>query len=48
MNPLGKVPTVQFANGSVLYESDLILEVIDRIYRENSSSLFPEDPVANA
>lgn len=48
MNPSGQVPTIQFANGAVLYESGLILEVIDQIYESSTPSLFPKDPIANA
>ena len=40
MNPHGKVPTIQFKDGRVVYESDIIIGLIDEIY-STGSKLYP-------
>ncbi len=48
MNPAGKVPTVEFPDGSFIYESDIIMELVDHLNPEKGATLFPKDPLANA
>lgn len=45
-NPLSKVPTLEFENGDILYESLIIADYLDEAYPENS--LYPNDPLLKA
>ncbi len=43
-NPLGKIPTLVLADGTILYDSYVILEYFDTI--STGARLFPADPAA--
>ena len=47
MNPHGKVPTIQFNDGRIVYESDIIINLIDEIY-STGTKLYPEDKIEKA
>lgn len=51
INPTRKVPTYEFTDGRVVYESDILIEMLDALAIKAGSKkppLFPTDPVARA
>lgn len=45
LNPLGKIPALVLADGTVLYDSRVIVDFLDAT---NGGGLFPADPLARA
>ncbi len=48
LNPNATVPTLEFPDGRVVYESDLISELIEDLYPNQGAKLLPDDKVERA